>query len=1142
MRRLIRNQVDPFASFLSVLTVLRLALKGGLTMFRHFQYAVLLLAVAMWLRVPISLRGQVSTADLIGTVTDQGGAVITNANVIAENADTRDKRSTITSASGEFVFNLLQPGRYTVSVQSQGFKLATTSLTVSAGDRARANVEMQIGNVAQSVEVEAQSPALQSDSATLTTVLASQSVQDLPLNGRNFVTLIQSTVGVAAGPSNSILSGTRPDERRQTANVIANGQNETFNNQMIDGMDNNEREQFTILIRPSIDMISEVKVDTNTYPAEVGRAGGAVVNLLTKSGTNGFHGGLYEFLRNDQLNANDFFSNLSGVPRPKYRQNQFGGSIGGPIRKDKTFFFADVEALRIRQGVPTGLIFTPTLFEEQNPGNFSDQPGGKIIPRTQLDPVALKYWQLFPAPNAGTPGVLGANYNANVNKIYNSTTYDARLDHHFSEKTSLFGRFSYNPTFNSQPALFPNTTVDGVGVSAGGGIFPGPSEADSQGYMLDLVHILSSTLLVELKSGFTRLWLYTSATNQGTNASQKFGMPNTDVSDQISGLATIDIVPMRAVGSSFTIGDDRFVPILDINNVFQEQGSLTWTHGSHNIKAGVSVIRRQLNYYQNTFGLGYFRFTQSELIDLENLLQGMPDEIQRQVNPKRQYFRFWEPAVYVQDDWRAKPWLTLNLGLRWDHFSPITAAQGERSNFDPVLAAACTSASCNPFQIGGSAGVKSYWTNFEPRFGFAMTPKAGFVVRGGFGMSRYAQDYASGAMNLYNPPFVPLNLDCFPQTGTGASACPAGTGKLFQGAPPVTIPTINNLLPGTVGAHAVDYPQAYIMQWNLTVQKQLGANVVSVGYVGQVGRHLQYAPNINIPPPSQAGLGVYNPRVFAGVMPNLASINYYTATGASEYNAAQLSFERRYAKGLTTNVNYTFARNLTNIQDGGATGQATVGAILPRNRSYDWGNSDIGIKHRVSFRLNYEFPFGKSGGRLIKFATGGWQANLLAFYQSGVPFTVLDGVAPVPSNVSNLVTVDRPNLTGASYVPAHQSYTNWINVNAFTPQPVGTVGSEMRAQLYGPHQRSADFSLFKDFPIRESMKLQFRAEVYNITNTENFGQPNITITKWSSTLPGVGTGAPGATPVLGAGGFGQITGSNLALNPRQYQFALKLIF
>ena len=281
----------------------------------------------------------------------------------------------------------------------------------------------------------------------------------------------------------------------------------------------------------------------------------------------------------------------------------------------------------------------------------------------------------------------------------------------------------------------------------------------------------------------------------------------------------------------------------------------------------------------------------------------------------------------MQDDWRAKSWLTLNIGLRWDHFSPITAAQGERSNFDPVLAAACTPSNCNPFIIGATAGVKSYWTNFEPRFGFAVTPRKGLVVRGGFGMSRFAQDYASGSMNLYNPPFIPLTLDCFPQTGTGASACPAGSGKLFQGAPPVTVPAFNNLFPGTVYGHAVDYPQAYIMQWNLTVQKQVGANVFSVGYVGQVARHLQYAPNINVPPPSPNGLTNYYPRVFAGVMPNLAAINYYTATGASEYNAAQLSFERRYAKGLTANANYTFARNLTNISDGGTTGSAAVGAI-----------------------------------------------------------------------------------------------------------------------------------------------------------------------------------------------------------------------
>src|SRR5580692_286385 len=424
------------------------------TLSRH-TLSVFLMAMCLFMAASWG-SAQVNTADVLGTVTDAGGAVIPNVKITVQNTATNDTKTVNTSSTGDYIFNLMPSGSYAISAEAPSFKKATINLNVVSGDRARANVQLQVGDVTQTVEVAAQSPALQTDSATLSTVVAAQSVQDLPLNGRNFVTLVQSTVGVAAGPSNSILSGTRPDERRQTANISANGQNEVFNNQLIDGMDNNEREQFTILMRPSIDMIQEVKVDTNAYPAEVGRAGGAVVNLLTKSGTNDWHGGAYEYWRNDLLNANDFFSNLSGVPRPEYRQNQFGGSFGGAIRKDKTFFFVATEALRIVQGVPTGLLATPTLFEEKNPGNFSDQPGGVVLSPSQIDPVALKYWGLWPAPNTGSPTAIANNYNANVTKTYNSTTYDARVDHRFSDKDSVFARFSYNPTFNSQPALFPN--------------------------------------------------------------------------------------------------------------------------------------------------------------------------------------------------------------------------------------------------------------------------------------------------------------------------------------------------------------------------------------------------------------------------------------------------------------------------------------------------------------------------------------------------------------------------------------------------------------------------------------------------------------------------------------------------------------
>src|SRR5882724_3570186 len=292
-------------------------------MSKRLNAALVACCIATCLFVATRAFAQVNTADIVGTVTDAVGAVMPNAKITVENQTTREVRTTVTSGSGDYVVNLLPSGQYTVSMEAPSFKKTSITVALSAGDRARVDAQLQVGDVTQTVQVEAQAPALQTDSATLRTVVTAEAVQDLPLNGRNFVTLVQGTVGVGVGPSNSILSGTRPDERRQTANITANGQNEVFNNQMIDGMDNNEREQFTILMRPSIDMISEVKVEINSYSAELGRAGGAVVNLITKSGTKDFHGGLYEYFRNDKLNANDFFSNAGGVPRPKYRQNQF---------------------------------------------------------------------------------------------------------------------------------------------------------------------------------------------------------------------------------------------------------------------------------------------------------------------------------------------------------------------------------------------------------------------------------------------------------------------------------------------------------------------------------------------------------------------------------------------------------------------------------------------------------------------------------------------------------------------------------------------------------------------------------------------------------------------------------------------------
>jgi len=1069
---------------------------------------------------------QLITADILGTVTDAAGAVLPNAKITVVNTDTSEARTTQSSGSGDFFINLLPPGPYRVTVEAPAFKRFVTTVTLVAGDRARTDAQLQVGDTTQSVEVTAITPALQTDSSTMRDTVAAKSVQDLPLNGRNYITLVETAPGAAAAPSNSIISGTRPDDRRQTSGVVANGQNETFNNHLVDGLDNNEREQFSILYRPSIDSLEEVKIDTNAYPAEEGRAGGAVINLITKSGTNLFHGGAYEYFRNTELNSNDFFANSAAIGRAEFHQNQFGGSMGGPIIKNKTFFFADIEVLRLIQGKNTGLLATPTAFEKANPGNFSDV-GGPVIAPTKLDRVAVEYLALFPSANIpGAPPT--ANYSGNVNNQYFAKTIDARVDHRFSDKDSMFGRFTYNPTTTVYPTLYPKVEDNGILVNPGNGIYPGNSTENSQAYMLDYIHIFSPTLAMELKDGFTRLNIATLSANQGTNLSNLFGIPGADVNKYVSGLMNVSINGYTGTGSCNTLGDCTSVPIYEIDNVFQEEGTFTWTRGSHNIKFGAGVIRRQEQYYQIQNGTGNFVWSAATAgappNSLANFLQGVPTTITRQYPYQFQYYRTWEPHLFIQDDWHATRKLTLNIGLRWDHIGQLQSATGQRSNYQ---------INTNTFCIGQAACVQPNWKQFQPRLGYAYNPGKGLVLRGGFGMSYFAQDYASGSLNLPNPPFVTVSFTCSPASLTGSTVCPAGVGTLSQGPPPIVPANIPQLLGPVAGglnsslsAHSDYYPGAKVMEWNFTVQKGFGQNVFTMAYIGSLGRHLQYAPNVNLPVPS--GTAVTPGYVEAATLPNITGITDYGTGGASEYNAAQFIYERRYSHGVTVNANYVFNRNLTSLTDIAE----TIGQVI-NNRGYDWGNSNIGFKNKFTMRVNYELPFGKASKGLQRAAIGGWQLNAIAFWQSGEPYTITDG-----QNLINLpnTSSDRPNqVSGQSCQAANPSISDWVNYNAFQQQAIGNPGNEGRAQCYGPDWRGLDFSVFKDFFLTEKYRLSFRAEAYNITNTPNFALPNAAISSW--TVKDNPAGIP-----TSAGAFGQITATNIGFTPRVIQLALKFAF
>ena len=397
---------------------------------------------------------QETTGDILGTVVDESGLVVPGATVTIQSLATHETRIVKSSDTGDFVVNLLNPGNYSVTATAQGFKTyAVLSVALAAGDRARVNVKLSIGGTNETVTVEAVASELHTDSSVLSHTVDQKQTEDLPLNGRNFVQLVQLAPGVNEGPPDSLTNGTKLDDRRQSASISVNGQSDILNNEMIDGADNNERLIGTVAVRPSLEAISEISVQTNTYTAEVGRTGGGIVNIITKSGSNQFHGSLFEYFRNDVLDTSTFNFGVK-LPKNELRQNQFGGSIGGPIKKDKTFFFFDYEGYRQVAGTAPQSLIVPTLYEEEHPGDFSDT-GGPVLTAAQIDKAGLAYFGFYPAPNSGANTFVG-NYK---NTQY-STDYDARIDQIFNSNNTLYGRFAYNKVLTDSPGPFPDVTFN----------------------------------------------------------------------------------------------------------------------------------------------------------------------------------------------------------------------------------------------------------------------------------------------------------------------------------------------------------------------------------------------------------------------------------------------------------------------------------------------------------------------------------------------------------------------------------------------------------------------------------------------------------------------------------------------------------
>ncbi len=1073
---------------------------------------------------------QNTTADVTGTITDASGAVVPNASIVLTDVATHEQRTATSGSGGEYTFTLLKPSTYSLSVTASGFKtFQIQAFNLSAGDRAREDSHLQIGTSGETVNVEATTPALRTDSAALITTVTEKATQELPLNGRNFINLVQVTPGATEGLNNGLASGNRPDDRRQTSSVSVNGQADMMNNQTIDGIDNNERVIGSIGIRPSVDAIQEVSVQTNVFTAEVGRAAGAIINVITKSGTNTLHGTAYEFFRNDKLNANPFKFGAN-IPKPKYRQNQFGGSLGGPIVKDNTFFFADYEGLNIIRNQNPTTTTVPTLFERNTPGNFSDNPAvNTVVAPATIDKIGLQYFNLFPLP---TNNLLSGNYvGARADSQYNKTA-DGRVDHRFSNGDLFYLRYGYNAVDTTIGSLFPAVNSAAGTILPGGNLssYPGPAVTRAHQAQLNYVHSFTPNLLLELKAGYTLLDNAQYPLNFGNAINTKFGQPNINVDGRTAELSAVTVNQ----GTTPTLGNRP--PIIYHENTWQYEGTVNYILGRQTIKVGGGVIRRQDSTTQTDTANGSWTFTTFATLLSGDYLSGGRNEIL--YTPHN---RTWEPHGFIQDDVHASQNLTLNLGLRYDLFTPYTEINNILSNFD-IRYGAILVAGRN---TGSHGGVQFDYTNIAPRFGFAYTPAPKTVIRGGFGLTFAPENTTSGSA-LVNQPFTAT----FGSYTPAQAAAFTGSNQYlkFAGGLPTPGPNSYTNPSGSITA-ALDpnFKSSYIEQFNLTTEREFSGFVGTLSYVGELGRrNAYYLSDYNTIPvassalsftPAARGDTVTNSpatatdfntrRRFAATAPLVTSIPLYRSNGSSSYHALQAVLKRRFSKGLDLQVAYTLSRLLDNaesISNNGGNGFGTAAELI---NVIDYGNGNLDTRHRVTGTFNYALPFGQSTHGFTSVFAKGWQANGVVVWNTGMPFSVTNvtnrsGTRPTAGNS------DRPNMLASGKV-SHPTIGHWFDTTAFAFQPAGTIGSEHRNQLYGPGLQRVDLSLFKNFDLTERLKLEFRTEAFNVLNTAQFVNPNASLNLAS----------PGGPPVST---YGTITSTANAYNPRLIQFAARLKF
>jgi hypothetical protein len=1028
------------------------------------------------------LWGQGATAAILGSVTDTSGAAIPEASVQAKNVQTGITQTVTSDGQGRYRAPELRVGDYEVQVSKAGFEtVVRKGITLAVGVQSVVDFSLAVGQQTQTVVVQAQVSQVETTNAAIGTSTSQQQMRELPLNGRNFEQLILLAPGVATVQSpNSAMQGRAA--QYSVAGGRPEGQAIMLDDENLQGFWNNGIGSITGSSL-GVEAIGEFQTLTNAYGAQYG-GNGAVINAVSKSGTNAFHGSAFDFLRNSVLDARDPFSSKSDAS--PFRRNQFGGSLGGPVKKNKAFFFVDYEGIR-------------QLLEENKVATVPNCPAACTITATNPTTRAAiaNTLAIYPKPDVLNPGGQTGQAATYGTQTVHEDYVLARFDYTFTEKDSMFLRYFSDKAADVEP-------FTGAGTGTVGGTlpyWPGYDHSHAQYSTLEERHILTPNIINLARFSFSRPTKNSDEPNpvtvNGVQPLQFFNAPSlTDGFVSVGGLTSLGAAygtgRFNLAGNRYSLGDD-----------------VLWTRGAHSIRFGVSVSRMQNNTWDPLLENAVWAFN-----SLTDFLAGKSNNVQQVVpgtgSSAYRDYRQTGIAPYIQDDWKVTSKLTVNAGFRWEFMTNPTERLGRLSAVTDFLH------STGFTQIPNVFLSNPYWKDFDPRVGFAYDPFANHKtsIRAGFGMFH-----------------DPITAQAY-QTGFG-SAPPWGlsrqNGATYPNGPattPAPLPT------AVIGWDPKISTTPYMIQYNLNIQHEIAAGtVLTVGYVGSHGVHLLTGVEQNPPTYTIDSNGIYHFSSASGV-PNprlntsLASLMTPEPISTSRYNSLQTVLNRRFSRSVQAQLAYTWSKCIDNgaFAVGSFNGISATPAALenPFNQSIDRGSCSYDTPHVLRANAVAALPF--HGNRLVE----GWQISGIVSAFSGVPFNVFTGFDRVLYLSAN--SFSRPNYVSGCDPYAGVSGRQWFNPQCYSLQPVGTLGNTGRNSLRGPGFFNADISLLKDTKINERLKVQFRAEFFNVFNHANYALPNSML--FSSADPATGRN----------GNAGQITSLASGSTPRQIQFGLKLNF